>query len=393
MKLMRKTTLLVAALALVTVFSDEAAAQAPTVTFQVNGSQVQVAWDAIPGATFYEVFVTGSLVGGPIPVPTNFFVVAAPPGTYIVQVRARSASQTGPLSAPVTIPVGSSAPPPGCPTVGAPTVTVSASGQTVTISWDAVAGTAGYIVQVGNTPGGTAAQVQLPAGQTSYAAAGVPFGTYYVRVLAGSGCGAPTSSAEQTVTVGASTPSPGTPPPTGGAGPRAADPTPGASPLCVSGRPELGYCIHINTLGYASGIIASVAAQFPGDLFNSCASRGGNMNFVFRVLSRLRAIDKRWGLNYKRGHLGGLSEDIIAYNPTNRPDDGEAQIYLFDLIGNHCPDTGSAIAGIDLSHGYNSTVNDTWLAALSGRFGPGVFGTQFGARWTITAYLAAGFTN
>jgi hypothetical protein len=108
-------------------------------------------------------------------------------------------------------------------------------------------------------------------------------------------------------------------------------------------------------------------------------------------LSRLRAIDKRWGLNYKRGHIGGVSEDIIAYNATNRPDDGEAQIYLFDLIGNHCPDSGSAIAGIDLAHGYNSTVSDTWLAV--GRHPAGTFGTPFGARWTITVYLQAGFTN
>jgi hypothetical protein len=393
MKLMRSSSLIVAAFVLIGLCSSEAAAQAPAVTFQQNGAQLRVEWTPVGGATFYEVFVTGSLSGGPIPVPTTFFVVTAPPGTYNVQVRGTNGATAGPLSAPVTITVGDSSPGGGgCAPVGAPAITVSTSGNVVSVAWQAVAGAAGYRLQVGNAPGATQFQTDMPASQTSVSAPVPLLGTFYVRVVSGSACGALAASAEQSFTIGA--PTPGAPPPGGGtSGPRTADPTPATGVLCVAGRPDLGYCIPVNSLGYAGGIVSQAGAQFPGELFNSCAARGGNMTFVFRVLSRLRAIDTRWGLNYKRGHLGGLSEDILAFNPTNRPDNGEAQIYLFDVIGNHCPNSGGPIAGIDLAHGYNSTVNDTWLAALSGRFGPGVFGTQFGARWTIDAYLRAGFTN
>jgi hypothetical protein len=265
---------------------------------------------------------------------------------------------------------------------------VSASANVVSVTWAAVAGAVGYRLQVGSSPGSTQFQVDLPASQTSFSAPVPVFGTFYVRVLAGSACGALTPSAEQSFTIGAPTPGPG---PGGTSGPRAADPTPSTGQRCVAGRPDLGYCIPVNSLGYAPGVVAQVAAQFPGDLFNSCAEHGGNLNFMFRVLSRLRAIDQRWALNYKRGHVGGVSEDILAFNATNRPDEGESQIYLFDVIGGHCGP--NPVAGMDLAAGYNSTVNDTWLAALSGRFPAGTFGTQFGARWTLDHYRRAGFTN
>jgi hypothetical protein len=98
-----------------------------------------------------------------------------------------------------------------------------------------------------------------------------------------------------------------------------------------------------------------------------------------RVVQRLRQIDSRWGLNDKRGNRGDMSQDIIAYNPTNRPDNGESQIYLFDIISGHC--TGRADVW------FQDVTGPTW----AGRGSPAC-GTEWCARWTIDAYLRAGLT-
>jgi hypothetical protein len=381
MKLMRKTTLVVAAFALATLWADEAAAQAPTVTFQVSGSQVRVDWTAVPGANLYEVFVTGSLVGGPIPVPTNFFVVTAPPGTYILQVRGRNGGTIGPLSAPVTIDVGA-APPGGggCSPVSAPTVSVATSGNVVSVSWAAVAGAIGYRLQVGASPGATLYQVDLPPGQTAFSGPVPVLGTFYVRVLAANSCGSLAPSAEQSFTLGAAAPGP-TPPGGGSSGPRTANPTAtNGGVLCVPGRTDLGLCIPMSTLSYANSVVNQVAAQNPFDVRNSCRAEGGNMLFMFKALSRLRQIDTRWSLNMKRGNQGE-SEDILAFNPTDRPDNGESQIYLFDVIGGHCGPNPIVSGLADVTLG-------TWNAGLANT--PGC-STRFCAAWTIDAYLRAGF--
>lgn len=77
---------------------------------------------------------------------------------------------------------------------GAPTLTASASGQTVSASWTPVAGATGYRVEAGVTP------VQALAGYevgplTSFTLPNVPQGTYYLRVFArnAAGLGAPSN--------------------------------------------------------------------------------------------------------------------------------------------------------------------------------------------------------
>jgi hypothetical protein len=363
MKLKRNSSLIVAAFVLVGLCAREAAAQAPTVTFQQNGAQVRVEWTPIAGATFYEVFVTGSVSGGPISLPTTFFVVTPPPGTYNLQVRGTNGTTAGPLSAPVTITVGAASPGGGgCGPVDAPALTVSASGFTVNVSWGAVAGAIGYRLQVGTSPGATQFQVDLPASQTAYANS-VPFlGIYYVRVIAANACGAFAPSAEQSVTIGAATPGPAPGP---SVGPRTAD-------------PPAGQLIPRATLGYLQGVVIQAAAQFAGDLFNSCTTAGGNHNFMYRLVSRLRQIDTRWAMNDKRGQRGDISHDIVAYNPTNRPDDGESQIYLFDVISGHC--------GSNPGPNWADVTDVTWAAR-----GNPACGTEWCARWTLDRYRQAGF--
>jgi hypothetical protein len=355
-------SLVVAAFALMALSAGEAVAQ-PTVTWQQIGNQLRIDWTAVPGATEYDVIVTGAL-NGQATIATNFVQVPAPGGTYVVQVRGRAGSTVGPLSAPVTIVIGGAGPGP-CAPVEAPTITVSTSGNLLTVTWGAIAGAAGYRIQVGASPGATQVSQDLPANQTAFSVAVPIIGTFYIRVLAGSACGALASSAEQSFTIGSPTPGPG---PTPGTGPRTADPPPGS-------------VIPRASLSYALGIIESVARQYNSDLQNSCREHGGNNIFMFRVVQALRRVDTRWGMNDKRGNLGDMSQDVITYNPTNRPDPNESQIYLYDVISNHC---GNGRADVWM----NDVTDVTWDIGLRG---DPACGTRYCARWTIDQYLRAGF--
>jgi hypothetical protein len=366
MKLMRITCTLVAALAVVSLSATQAAAQGgPIITYQQTGASLRIDWTAVPGANAYDLVVGGAL-NGQVTIPTNFLVVNAPPGTYTVQVRGRNGATVGEFSAVTSIVVGAGGGGgAGCPPIDAPVVTATVTGTAVTINWPAVGGAAGYLVRVGNTPGGTIAQVQLPAGQTGYSSSG-PIGTYYVRVTAGNACGAQATSTEQSFTLGAATPGPA-PNPGGGAGtgPRSAD-------------PPAGQLIPRASLGYLQGVVTTIANQYRGDLLNSCTEFGGNHIWMFRLVRALRSIDSRWGLNDKRGQAGDMSHDIVTFNPTNRPDNGESQVYLFDVISGHC--------GSNPGPNWADVTDVTWAAR-----GNPACGTEWCARWTLDQYLRAGF--
>ncbi|MEZ4407260.1 MAG: hypothetical protein R3A52_12385 [Polyangiales bacterium] len=75
------------------------------------------------------------------------------------------------------------------------------------------------------------------------------------------------------------------------------------------------------------------------DLFNAaCRETGGNNEFLFEVVRRLRRVDPRWGLNWKRGVVGDLSQDVIDYyfGPASAPPEGDTDVYIIDIIGGHC---------------------------------------------------------
>ncbi len=370
MRWMKPIGLMIGAFALLTMSATGAAAQ-PTLAGGANGSTISIQWTPVPGATSYNVVVTGAAsIDASVPAsPTAAVATSVPPGIYNIRVRALGGGLASPFSNDLSITVGGSAPPPGgCAPVAAPTVNVTTSGMTAALTWGGVAGAIGFRLQVGTGPGQTQFQVDLPAGQTSYSAPLPVIGTFYARVLAGSSCGGLTPSAEQSFTIGAPAPGPAPGPAPPGGGNRTPD-------------PPAGQIIQRATLGYAATVINQVAAQFNGELQNSCVEHGGNNAFLFRVVSRLRAIDTRWGTNLKRGNQG-LSQDIITFNPTNRPDDGESQIYLWDIISNHC---GSGRADPNFA----DVTDATWNAGLANT--PGC-STKYCAAWTINHYRAAGFT-
>ena len=216
-----------------------------------------------------------------------------------------------------------------------------------------MAGATSYTIQWSRAPGGTELQEQT-TGVSQYKYIG-QVGTYYARVVANNACGN-TMSAEVSFTI-ASLVNPNAP---------------------RSPNPPAGTIIPRASLGYALGIIQQVARTYRGDLQNSCRDFGGNNIFMFRVVQALRQVDSRWGLNDKRGHGGDMSQDIIAFNPTDRPDNGEAQIYIYDVIAGHC--TGNPDVWM------NDVTDVTWAGGNSG-----MCGNRFCARWTIDNYLRAGF--
>jgi len=99
-----------------------------------------------------------------------------------------------------------------------------------------------------------------------------------------------------------------------------------------------------------SGVVRAVAAERPDLLRNSCVDMGGNNDFLFEVVRRLRRMDSRWGLNWKRGRVGDMSQDVVDYyyGPAGAPMEGSPDTYVVDMIGGHCGPTPSP-AWIDVT--------------------------------------------
>jgi hypothetical protein len=88
------------------------------------------------------------------------------------------------------------------------------------------------------------------------------------------------------------------------------------------------------------GLVQEVANSRRNDLFNSCTEHGGNNTFMFEVVAALRRRfqTNRWGLNWKRGNIGDLSQDIVNYYSG---DEGtlmrnSTNVRIYDIIGGHC---------------------------------------------------------
>lgn len=130
---------------------------------------------------------------------TGFVSPPVPNGNYYVRVRAQNTAGTSLPSNEVRVVVGP--PPPGAPALSGS----GGSGGAVTLSWS-VPGTGasvtGYEIHAGSSTGASnLAVVPVPAAQVSFAATGVPAGTYFVRVVATSGSGPGAFSNEIVVVV------------------------------------------------------------------------------------------------------------------------------------------------------------------------------------------------
>lgn len=360
MKSIKTTGLVGLAFAFVALCGSEAAAQAPVLNASVNSVTVTLTWSAVPGATAYNL-VAGTASGSSniasvnLPTSITTVVVNAPVGTYYVRVRGIAGAIQGQFSNEAVVTVGGAPPPPPpgtCSVVTPPTVTASATGGSVSVNWTAVAGASNYSLQFSRFPGGTELTVNAPGTQTSTQQYVGLVGTFYVRIVAVTACGNATSQ-EVAFTIAG----------TAGSGPRTPDPAP-------------GQLLPVPT--YGAAISQQMASAYQGDLVNSCRETGGNNTYLFRLVQELRKSDSRWGLNDKRGQANDMSQDIVTYNPTNRPDTYESQIYLFDVISGHC--------GSRPDWNWTDVTAVTW-----GGRGNAACGTTWCARWTVDNYLRAGF--
>ena len=118
-----------------------------------------------------------------------------------------------------------------------------------------------------------------------------------------------------------------------------------------------------------------VARRYPGQLSRACKT---NHEWLFILLNELRKHDSRWGLNWKRGNVGDMSSDIVSYNPTSGPDEGNGQVYIFDVIGAECE--RNAPTFIDQTQG-------TWASRGNSACASGTYCVK----WTLQPYLVAGF--
>ncbi len=97
-----------------------------------------------------------------------------------------------------------------------------------------------------------------------------------------------------------------------------------------------------HSFGNLEGVVGEVAARRPFDLVFSCTEHGSpNSNtFMFEVVAELRRRfqSNRWGLNWKRGNVGDLSQDIVNYysGPEGGNMRNSTQVRIYDIIGGHC---------------------------------------------------------
>lgn len=89
-------------------------------------------------------------------------------------------------------------------------------------------------------------------------------------------------------------------------------------------------------------VVEQVAQEHPDWLLASCVKTGGNNEFLFEVVRRLRMIDPRWGLNWKRGMVGDLSQDVVDYHWGNGEPEESTEVFIIDIIVGHCGDDPQA---------------------------------------------------
>ena len=328
----------------VSVLSAQGPPPAPTgFAASVNGSMVTLTAQ-LPPVSLTGLLLVGGVTPGsaqsvvPLSVSGQNTLSNVSPGTYYARLLAVSPGGSSAPSNEVQIVVTAAA----CEAPAVPVVSAQVSGSAVVISWGAVGGAAGYRLDVAAAAGG-APILSQPVGPQTTAVSNpsAPAGTYYVKVTALSACGLSTTSAESIVVI--------VPPPPG------TNRTP---------NPPAGQRL---PLPNKAAVVDDVARLYPGDLRNSCRDSGGNNEWLFRLVQRLRQEDTRWGLNWKRGRVGDPSQDVVAYNWGSQTDENTREIYVIDVIGGHC----------------GANPGPTWINQT------GVGGAD--AAWTLQPFTAAGF--
>ena len=317
---------------------------APTgLTAYRNGTGVLISWT--PGAgggnpTGYRLRV-GTTPGGSqlgvIPTAANFLTAGGVPAqTYYLAVSATNAGGASPESSEIALVMPNGG---ACDTPPSPSVSASNWGPYLTLRWSAVPGSASYTMTYNGNAGTYVGTVPFGGTTTAFNYRPLPAGTWTINVAANFACGSSSAPGSSTFATTASSK----------LEPRTPDPAPGTA---------------LPTPPYAQGIVRELAAAYPGELRASC----GNNAWLFRVVARLRTIDKRWGLNWKRANRGDMSQDIITYNWSSDPDEDTYNTRVYDIISGHC--------------GPSPSWNFTEVTVLG----------STGSIWTLIPYIEAGYT-
>lgn len=319
----------------------------------VNGTSALLTWDlgAGGGAPTRLLLHAGTTPGSsnvgifPLSVATQMVANNVAASTYYLRLVAENQGGQSPASneATLVMPAGG-----GCSAPPARTFSTTIFGTYVRFSWPTLPGGSGFRIDFSQVAGGpvTLSRSFGPT-TTGFSVPNAPLGTYFGKLTTAFACGSQATGAEQALTID------GAPPP----GPRAPNPAPGTR-------------IPVSSIAWGEGVVIQVANERPDLLAQSCRETGGNNRFLFEVLRRLRARDNRFGLNWKRGNEGDMSQDIIDYNPTDQSDEGNRNPYIIDIIVSHCgPRPGPA------------WIDQTEVTRERGAIGI----------WTLLPYLDAGY--
>ena len=169
---------------------------------QTGGLLVALSWFGSLSATGYQLEV-GSATGLTDLLATGVgngttFTATAPAGTYYTRLRAVNACGVSGPSVEVPLVLGC-----GADAVVPSGLTVTKAGGVATFSWLPPLGALSYRLRLGSAPGVNDLGEVAVGAVTSLGVslAGVPPGTYYVRVAAVSACGVGTASNEVAISV------------------------------------------------------------------------------------------------------------------------------------------------------------------------------------------------
>lgn len=110
--------------------------------------------------------------------------------------------------------------------------------------------------------------------------------------------------------------------------------------------------------------VEALAAEHPDWLANSCVAAGGDNAFLFELVRRLRAGDPRWGLNWKRGNVGDMSQDVVDYFFADGEPEGRTEVYIIDVIGDHCGEARPAFTDVTEATRQGGTIGRWTLQPL-----------------------------
>ncbi|MCC7125109.1 MAG: hypothetical protein IT178_09680 [Acidobacteria bacterium] len=336
----------------ITVTAMVAPPTAPTaLTTYLNGRSALITWTpgVGGGAPSGYILHAGTTPGGtehgvfPLGATPQLAVPNLGAGDYHLRLFAVNAGGVSPASNDtlLSMPQGG-----GCSVPPARDFTFFSFGRFAQFTWLPVPGASGYRIDVATSPGGAPAASQtFAANAGNWSITGAPLGTFHAKLTTAVSCGQQATSAEKPIVLD------GAPPP----GPRAPNPAPGQ---------------RLPFPSWGEAVVEQLAAERRDLLFQSCTEHGGNNRFMFELVRRLRQRDNRFGLNWKRGNYGDLSQDIVNYNFGSEPDEGTENVYIVDIIGGHCGSNPSA-----------AWINQTDATRAAGTKGV----------WTLLPYMNAGF--